>query len=324
MADLRVQDSFEMNVMIPSFLKRGDTIGIVATARWISPEHLKSATDLIEAWGFQYRLASNLHAEHFQLAGTKQERLTEMQRFLDDADLKAIIVARGGYGTVHLMDELDFTQFMLHPKWICGYSDITVLHAHLNSAGIATIHSTMPVSFKDATVEALENMRLALTGELREIRFVSNNRSDFSNVEFDGLPLFGGNLSVIYSLLGSESLQPNFPFIFFLEDVDEMYYHVDRMMTALQRSGFLKNVKAVIVGGLTQMKDNTKEFGFQTDNPWGSSALEAISKVLNEAGIPVFSDFPAGHLNDNRAFYLGVKCGFRCENSSAVLHFQQA
>ncbi len=322
MADLRVQDSFEMNVIIPSFLKSGDTIGIVATARWITTEQLKSATDLFESWGFKCRVASNIHSQLFQLAGSKEERLSATQQLLDDPEIKAIIVARGGYGTVHLIDDLDFSQFMKYPKWICGYSDITVLHAHLNSKGIATIHSTMPVSFKDATAVALENIRMALTGELQEISFSLEQNSGLSRLPVHSLPIMGGNLSVLYSMLGSSSLQPIEPFILFIEDVDEMYYHIDRMMYGLMRAGFLKEVKAVLLGGLTQMKDNTADFGFQVNNPWGTGALTTICEFFEERKISVLSGFPAGHQNDNRAFYLGVNCDLERKDGRAVVRFQ--
>ncbi len=318
--DLWAQDSFEMNAIIPSFLKKGDTISIVATARWISPDDLAFATRQLEEWGFHVKAGNHLHSRNFQLAGTMEQRIEDMQQALDDPEVKAILIARGGYGTVHIIDNLDFSTFLKEPKWICGYSDITVLHAHLNSMDVATIHSTMPISFPNATPEALENLRLALTGQLHEIEFNSS-------IHFSGLPdvvrLFGGNLSVIYSLLGSQSLKPKGPIVLFLEDVDEMYYHVDRMMMALKRSGLLDQTQAVILGGLTQMRDNTLAFGFPVENPWGSDAKTTVTTICNTMGIPVIDGFPAGHQNDNRAFYLGVKSSLEQHNSSMILRFSQ-
>ncbi len=318
--DLWAQDSFEMNAIIPSFLKNGDTISIVATARWISPDDLAFAAQQLEKWGFRVKAGKHIHTKNFQLAGTMEQRTSDMQSALDDPEVKAILIARGGYGTVQIIDHLDFSNFLKAPKWICGYSDISVLHAHLNSMDVATIHSTMPISFPNATSEALENLRLALIGELRKIEFNSSSTAAGLHEE---VTLFGGNLSVIYSLLGSQSLKPKGSIILFLEDVDEMYYHIDRMMMALMRSGLFKQVKAVILGGLTQMKDNTQEFGFPSENPWGADAKSTITNIFRDCGIPVVDGFPAGHQNDNRAFYLGTKCFLEEKNSRTILHFQQ-
>lgn len=313
------QDSFEMNAIIPSFLKKGDLVSIVATARWIDPHDLLFATSLLEKWGFRVKLGKHLHTVSFQLAGTLEQRTSDMQVALDDPESKAILIARGGYGTVHLIDQLDFSRFYSSPKWICGYSDITVLHAHLNSKGYATIHSTMPVSFANATDAALENLRLALLGDLKEVSF----KSSIPLLHLYGsLPLVGGNLSVLYSLLGSESLANKGDLALFMEDVDEMHYHIDRMMMGLKRASFFKNVKYVILGGLTQMRDNTVEFGFPKDNPWGLNANEIIVNYCKELGIAVVDGFPAGHLNDNRAFYLGMNSQLRKGNDELILTFQ--
>lgn len=316
------QDSFEMNDIIPSFLKSGDTIGIAATARWISPDQLGFAESVFTSWGYRTRPGKHISTKNFQQAGTPLQRLSDLQNLMDDPEIKAIVIARGGYGTVHLVDQLDFSQFMKFPKWICGYSDITVLHSHLNSMGIASIHSTMPVSFRDATPEALNTLKHALSGEMRQIDFNADSAINEENVLSDVCPIFGGNLSVLYSLLGSASLQPRHEFFLFLEDVDEMFYHVDRMMMALKRAGLLNKAKGVIVGGLTQMKDNTREFGFPTDNPWGSSALQTITRICSEIGLPVFSGFPSGHQNDNRAFYLGVMCRVVANKPDVSIQFQ--
>jgi muramoyltetrapeptide carboxypeptidase len=311
-----------MNPTIPSFLKKGDTIGIAATARWITPEQLKFAVDLFESWGFDVKIAPNIHSTHFQLAGSKTERLIPLQDFLDDAEIKAIVIARGGYGTVHLIDDLLFDGFYKNPKWICGYSDITVLHAHLNGRGIPTIHSTMPISFGVATDQALENFRQSLTGELETVSWDNSGQPLFNTME--ALPVFGGNLSVIYSLLGSESLQFDVPHFLFLEDVDEMFYHIDRMMMGLKRAGVFRQTKGFILGGLTLMRDNVMDNGFPTNNPWGSNALQTILSVASELKIPVIHGFPAGHQNDNRAFYLGVKANIISHGNASQLRFQHS
>lgn len=303
---------------IPPFLKSGDCIGIAATARWISTEQLKPALDLFTSWGLRVKVAANVLSPNFQLAGNAHERAEGLQELLDDDEVKAVIIARGGYGTVHTIDTLDFSRFVQKPKWLAGYSDITVLHAHLNSRGIATIHSTMPISFPDATEEALENLRMALFGELNE--FASNEKGEVPEVV--GY-LMGGNLSVLYSLLGSDSWKQMDNTILFIEDVDEMLYHLDRMLWGLYRSGILSNVRAIICGGFTQMKDNTKAFGFPSENPWGEDERAIIQKMAVKLKVPVAFGFPAGHLSDNRAFYLGRNATLKVQDGYPVLHYQQ-
>ena len=314
------QDSFRMSVMIPSFLKEGDTIGIAATARWITPEQLQPVLDLLHRWGFVTKLAPNIHWQQHQLAGSIQQRVQGFQQMMDDVEVKAVLIVRGGYGTVHIIDHLDFTGFEKNPKWICGYSDITVLHAEMSRRNIASIHSSMPISFPVATDVALENLRKALMGQLHEVAW---NMETTAAHNLHNAVITGGNLSVIYSLLGSSSLKmPDENTVVFIEDVDEMYYHVDRMLMALMRAGYFDKAKAILVGGMTQMKDNTRSFGFETENPWGTPPEETILRIAGEKQIPVLFNFPAGHQNDNRAFYLGMPIALRTEGSRAVLAFQ--
>jgi muramoyltetrapeptide carboxypeptidase len=303
---------------IPPFLKSGDCIGIAATARWVTPEQLQPAIDHFTSWGLRVKVASNVLTPNFQLAGTAMERSAALQELLDDDEVHAIIIARGGYGTVHTIDLLDFSRFEKRPKWIAGYSDITVLHSHLNTRGFATIHSTMPISFPDATDAAIDNLRRALFGELHE--FASIEKSKVSEVS--GC-VVGGNLSVLYSLLGSDSWRKLSDMILFIEDVDEMLYHLDRMLWGAYRSGMLANVKAIVCGGFTQMKDNTKAFGFPSDNPWGASEREIINGMAARLQVPVAFGFPAGHLSDNRAFYLGRMATLQMSGDHPVLSYQQ-
>jgi muramoyltetrapeptide carboxypeptidase len=309
-----------MRFTIPPFLKKNDTVGVVATARWISEDVLQNAVSIVESWGYQVKVGQFVEERNFQLAGNDVQRAQDLQLMLDDPEIKAIIIARGGYGTVRLLDRLNFDWFRKSPKWICGYSDVTALHSLVNSnLSIASIHSTMPISFPHATPEAMENLRLALCGELREIRWKSpiSRTGDFT---LQGSVL-GGNLSVLYSLLGSsDQLKINGNFLF-IEDVDEMAYHMDRMMMALKRSGSLNKARALLVGGLTQMRDNTKAFGFELDNSWGKSAEEIIHDIAAELNLPVIFGFPAGHQNDNRAFYLGVNGTLSTIQGESVLQF---
>lgn len=312
-----------MKTIIPPFLKSGDTIGIAATARWLTPEQLQPALDLFHSWGFKTKLAANIHVQQFQLAGDDDLRAGELQNLMDDDEVQAIIIARGGYGTVRVIDKLDFSQFMMKPKWMCGYSDITVLHAFLNTRGVATIHSTMPISFPDATTEALEALQFCLTGAEHIMFPVSNSDASAPRPPFS-LPttkILGGNLSVLHSLLGSNCLLPTEDYVLFIEDVDEMFYHLDRMMMALKRAGVLNNAQAIMVGGMTQMKDNTIAFGFPNDNGWGFTAEQTVQRMADALQIPVVFGFPAGHQNDNRAFYLGIRCSLNVENEKVVMKY---
>ena len=193
---------------IPRFLKKGDTIAIVATARWISSEQLQPALDIIHGWGFHTKIGANAHTRDFQLAGNDDERAADLQSALDDETVSAILIARGGYGTVRVIDKLDFSGFIRNPKWICGYSDITVLHQHLAQMRIASIHSTMPISFPDATTDALENLRQCLSGELSSVRWTSEQTT---NAGISDCRILGGNLSVLFSLLGSAEMTPHPP-----------------------------------------------------------------------------------------------------------------
>jgi muramoyltetrapeptide carboxypeptidase len=306
-----------MEQWIPPFLKSGDKIGVAATARWITPAHLERASSLFSAQGWELVVAENVFEQEFQLAGNDARRASGLQKMLDDPDIRAIVIARGGYGTVRVIDQLDFSKWKNHPSWICGYSDITVLLSHLVKMGYSSIHSSMPVSFDDCTEAALTTLCEALKGDLRKVEFET---SPETNVETSGR-LVGGNLSVLYSVLGSVSYPTLEETILFIEDVDEMVYHIDRMMMGLARAGVLSGVKAILVGGLTQMKDNTKSFGFQVDNPFGGDALSMIRRVGEAYQIPVVSGFPAGHQSDNRAFYIGRHVTITAQEGRAVLRW---
>ncbi|MFM2316982.1 MAG: hypothetical protein RLZZ155_1314 [Bacteroidota bacterium] len=299
--------------MQPAFLQQGDTIGIIATARFITSEQWQYAKGVIESWGLKIKCAENVFTPAFQLAGNVEDRTQSFLSLWKDDTVKALLVARGGYGTVHTIDEI--LPHLNDSKWICGYSDVTVLLNACTNKDIACIHSTMPISFEHATLEALENLRRALFGE----SFLFDwNEKQIQIGTAEG-KIVGGNLSVIYSQLGSSTQLNTEGKILFLEDVDEMLYHVDRMFTALKRAGMFKNIRGLILGGFTQMKDNTEEFGFSTHNPWGKDVHEMILQLGLEKQVPIACDFPAGHLNDNRAFYMGRNAELIVNENSAQL-----
>ncbi len=299
--------------MQPAFLQQGDTIGIIATARFITSEQWQYARGVIESWGLKIKLAENVFKPSFQLAGNVEERTQSFLSLWNDNEVKALLVARGGYGTIHTIDEI--LPYINDSKWICGYSDVTVLLNACTNKDIACIHSTMPISFEHATPEALENLRCALFGESFLVNW-NENQIQKGNAEGK---IVGGNLSVIYSQLGSATQLNTEGKILFLEDVDEMLYHVDRMLTALRRAGMFKNIQGLILGGFTQMRDNTEEFGFSSNNPWGKSLVEMILEIGLDCNIPVTMGFPAGHLNDNRAFYMGRNAELIVNENSAQL-----
>lgn len=299
--------------MQPAFLQQGDTIGIIATARFITSEQWQYAKGVIESWGLKIKLAENVFTPSFQLAGNVEERTHSFLSLWNDNEVKALLVARGGYGTIHTIDEI--LPHINDSKWICGYSDVTVLLNACTNKDIACIHSTMPVSFEHATPEALENLRFALFGESFLFEW---NEKQIQTGNTEG-KIVGGNLSVIYSQLGSATQLNTEGKILFLEDVDEMLYHIDRMLTALKRAGMFKNITGLILGGFTQMRDNTEEFGFSSNNPWGKSLVEMILEIGLDCNIPVTMGFPAGHLNDNRAFYMGRNAELIVNENSAQL-----
>ena len=299
--------------MQPAFLQQGDTIGIIATARFLPSEQWQFAEGIITSWGLKIKLAENVFIPQFQLAGNVEERTQSFLSLWNDNEVKALLVARGGYGTIHTIDEI--LPYINDSKWICGYSDVTVLLNACTNKDIACIHSTMPISFEHATPEALENLRCALFGESFLVNW-NENQIQKGNAEGK---IVGGNLSVIYSQLGSATQLNTEGKILFLEDVDEMLYHVDRMLTALRRAGLFKNIQGLILGGFTQMRDNTEEFGFSSNNPWGKSLVEMILEIGLDCNIPVTMGFPAGHLNDNRAFYMGRNAELIVNENSAQL-----
>ena len=277
----------------PSYLKRGDTVAIIATARKVSKEEIQPAVAFFESYGLLVVLGKNLFETSNQYAGTDEQRTGDLQWALNDPNIKAIIIARGGYGTVKLIDHVDFAEFKKYPKWLVGYSDVTVLHNAIHKQGIATLHATMPLNF-DKSKDAAESMVDALFGNLTHIETEEN----YSNISGNAKgQLVGGNLSLIYSLSGTPFDIDTRDKILFIEDLDEYLYHIDRMMMQLKLSGKLKGLKGLIVGGMTDMKDNAI--------PFGKLPEEIILDVVKEYNYPVCFDFPAGHIDRNLAMYFG-------------------
>jgi muramoyltetrapeptide carboxypeptidase len=283
-------------MITPEKLKIGDKIGIISTARKISLKELREPVLVLESWGLKVVLGKNLFGEDNQFSGTIEERTSDFQSMIDDDAIKAILCARGGYGTVQIIDNIDFFRFKKNPKWIVGYSDITVLHSHLNNLDIASLHAIMPINFKSNSKKSLQSLKKSLLGGLNIIECKSHVLNCLGEVDAE---IVGGNLSILYSLLGSNSDINTEEKILFIEDLDEYLYHIDRMMMNLKRNGKLAKLKGLIVGGMKNMNDN--------EIPFGKSSEEIILEYTKEYNYPICFDFLAGHIDDNRCIKLGVR-----------------
>jgi len=298
-------------MIIPPFLKAGDTVALVCTARKFFPEDAKPAIDLLESWRLNVKLGATIGLDNFQLGGTDTERAADFQAQLDDENVKAIWCARGGYGTVRIIDSLDFTNFKQHPKWIMGFSDVTVLHSQLNVERVASLHSIMPFTVPNAPEEVKETLRKALFGETISYSIPSKNYDVKGTASGE---LVGGNISILYSLLGSKSSIDTKNKILFIEDLDEYLYHIDRMMYNLKRNGYFEQVKGIIVGSMTDMHDN--------EIPFGQNEVQIITEIAKDLSIPIAFQFPAGHQKDNRTLILGKQVDFEVNESEVVLSFK--
>jgi muramoyltetrapeptide carboxypeptidase len=285
----------------PDYLKAGDKIAIVSPARSITFEEVHPAIRFFHRNDLEVILGSYIFSRQHQFAGSDEQRCRDFQHALDDEQIRAIVCSRGGYGTVRIIDQLDFSAFCEHPKWIAGFSDATVLHAHIHRQfGIETLHSVMPVNIRgDKQDENLQTMVNALFGKRITYSFAKSGLSREGHAE--GV-LIGGNLSILYSLTGSASEPDTAGKILFLEDVDEYLYHIDRMMISLKRAGKLGKLKGLIIGGMSRMNDNTI--------PFGKTANEIIADLVREYNFPVCYDFPAGHQDTNLALIMGRKVSF--------------
>lgn len=308
-------------MITPKSLQQGDTVAIVSTARKITKEELQPALQLLKSWGLQAVLGKTIGAEENQFAGSDELRAADFQQMLDDPNIKAIWCARGGYGTVRIIDKLDFSSFTKIPKWIIGYSDVTVLHSHIHNLGVETLHAQMCLEIENKTEEARESIRKVIFGEDYLISFsvdtykeaCGDTLQENTRLGFIKGEIIGGNLSVLYSLVGSASEMKTEGKILFIEDLDEMLYHIDRMMMNLKRSGYLKNLKALVIGGMTQMKDNKVYFG--------KTAEETIMDLVKEYDYPVILNFPAGHILDNRALIMGREVKLKISKNNIILNF---
>jgi muramoyltetrapeptide carboxypeptidase len=296
--------------MNPPYLQPGDKIAITCPAKKL-PAPMTDAIALLQSWGLEVVIGETVNASYHQFAGNDDLRARDMQRFLDDDSIKAIIAARGGYGTIRMIDKLDFSKFKNNSKWIIGFSDITVLHSHIEANfGISTIHGQMPVNVVNGSAQSLESLRLALFGEDLSYQFPSNQYNRTGKAEGE---LIGGNLSLLVAVSGSVSDMNYDGKVLFIEDVGEYLYSVDRMLYNLKRAGKMKNLAGLIVGGFTDMKDN--------DIPFGQTIEQIIMDKVSEYNYPVCFDFPAGHITDNRALVFGRNINLSITSTQTIIKY---
>jgi muramoyltetrapeptide carboxypeptidase len=292
-----------------SALKKGDAVALISTARKISSEELDFAVTKIKSWGLDVCFGKNLFKKQHQFAGTTQERAEDLQWALNNNKIKAVFFARGGYGSVHLVDYVDWQAFTINPKWLIGFSDITVFHSHVHQCyNIPTLHAAMPITFPHNTDGAIKNIRNLLFGENVSYKFEGHSFNKNGKVK---AAIVGGNLSILYSLLGSKSQLNTDGKILFLEDLDEYLYHIDRMMQALKRARMLENISGLIVGSMNRMNDN--------NIPFGKTAEEIIRDVVSEYIYPVAFNISAGHINENLPLLFGKEVCFTVATNEVLI-----
>lgn len=287
-------------IKIPPYLQQGDTIALVCPAGYMPPEKAQTCIDTLRAWGYMVRTGATLdsHSDNY-FSGTDEERLSDLQQALDDPSVKAILCGRGGYGLSRIIDRIDFSAFKKSPKWIIGFSDITVLHAHIYSNyKIVSLHGPMAGAFNDGGAEGefVGSLRDALEG--RKTRYVCEGHPLNRKGEVTA-SLVGGNLSILAHLSGTSSEIKTKGKILFLEDVGEYLYNADRMLYQLKRNGRLDKLAGLVIGGFTDMKDTTR--------PFGKDVYEIIHDIVEEYDYPVCFGFPVSHGGENYALKHGTE-----------------
>ena len=299
-------------IKIPKYLQKGDTIALVCPAGFMPVEKLSECIRVLnENWGYTTKVGTTIGRQYHYFSGTDEERIEDFQHMLDDDNVKAILCARGGYGLSRIIDKIDFTRFTENPKWIIGFSDVTILHSHIyRNYNISTLHGPMANAFNEDGFknEFVHSLRYALEG--RKIKYQAKHHDFNRRGEAIG-ELVGGNLALLAHLVGTDSDIKTKGRILFIEDVGEYLYNVDRMMYQLKRSGKLDKLAGLIVGGFTDMKD--------TEKPFGQTAYEIIRDAVAEYDYPVCYDFPVSHDKENYALKIGVGYKLKVGKNKAML-----
>jgi len=298
-------------MIVPPYLQKNDTIGIVCPSGYMPAENYQTCINTLQEWGFRIRLGTTPGNQFHYFSGTDEERANDLQQMLDDAEVKAILCARGGYGLSRIIDQLDFKRFVNNPKWIIGFSDITVLHAHIfQEYKIATLHAPMAGAFNDSehNNEYVHSLKDALLGKPTAYSVEANDLNRLGECKGK---LIGGNLALVAHLVGSSSSFNTNNKILFLEDIGEYLYNIDRMMIQLKRAGMLDKLSGMIFGGFTDMKDTTI--------PFGQTIEEILQHHMKDYDYPVCYNFPVSHSKENYALKVGVKHRLAVTNSSVQL-----
>lgn len=305
------------NMIQPPYLKAGDTVAIVAPSGILinREAEVKRSKALLKSWGLHVVVGKHVFSKDHHFAGTDAQRCEDLQQALDDPSIKAIWSARGGYGTVRIIDRLDWTKFKQHPKWIIGYSDITVLHNTLNNLGYQSLHALMCTSMTDDQKdlgETLATFKKALFGKPLGYTLKGSKYNQEGSVT---APIVGGNLTILQTMLGSKSSIGTKGKILFIEEIGEYKYHIDRLLQSLKRAGYFDGCAGVIIGDMTKIKRNT--------TPWGSSIEQLITDALSEYDFPIAFNMPAGHEPDNRALFLGRTVRLTVGKEQSTVVFQE-
>jgi muramoyltetrapeptide carboxypeptidase len=301
-----------MRITIPPYLQKGDTIGIVAPAGFMPIEKMQTCIETLDSWGYNVQLGETTHSSSQNyFSGTDEERLNDLQQMLDDRNIKAILCARGGYGMSRIIDQINFKKFRKHPKWIIGFSDITVLHAHIfSNYKIASLHAPMAAAFNDGEFNNRYILSLKDALEGKPSYYECEPHAFNKAGEAKG-QLVGGNLSLLAHLIGTKSDIKTKNKILFLEDVGEYLYNVDRLLIQLKRSGKFDKLAGLVIGGFTDSKD--------TERPFGKSVYDIIYEQVGDYDFPICFDFPVSHAKENYALKVGAKYHLQIQNDKVIL-----